>query len=180
MLTRLNLQREGKILVANIEVMPRRRRATRPQSPPKVSIPAELEAPQVLPSVEIEEVQAVPEAKLESKSIMFGERETEGLSEEEEFKKYVYDLTNMVRVLYEERNTRMVGESCKSPHGEESSEDKKDENKDSKGTKGKPPRSPPSSQSSSSSQTIFHFHHKNYSYSFKNPKRKNFLTQIGH
>jgi len=57
MLTRLKLPRgEGKLLVANPEVMPRRRRATRLQSPPKVLIAATLEAPQVLPSIEIEEV----------------------------------------------------------------------------------------------------------------------------
>jgi len=49
MLTRLKLQRgEGKLLVENIEVMPRRR-ATKPQSPPIVPIPTALEAPQVLP-----------------------------------------------------------------------------------------------------------------------------------
>ena len=65
MLTRLKLQRgEGKLLVENLEVMPRRRRATRPQSPPKVSIPATLEAPQVLPLVEIKEVQEVLESEL--------------------------------------------------------------------------------------------------------------------
>ena len=77
------------------------------------------------PSIEIEEVQAVPEAELESKAIMSEEREIEGLSEEEAFKKYFYDLTDMVRVIYEERNTRMAGEGFKSPHGEGSSEDKK-------------------------------------------------------
>ena len=56
MLIRLKMQKgEGKILVATLEVMPRRRRATRPQSPPsKVPIPAALETPQVLPSTEIE------------------------------------------------------------------------------------------------------------------------------
>lgn len=71
MLARLKLQRgEGKLLVANPEVIPKRRRAKRPQSLPKVSILAALEAPQVLPSVKIEEVQAVPEAELESKAIM--------------------------------------------------------------------------------------------------------------
>ena len=84
MLTRLKLQREkGKLLVATPEVMPRRRRATRPQSPPKVPIPVALETPQFLPSIEIEEVKVVPEAELESKSIMSGARETEGISKEE-------------------------------------------------------------------------------------------------
>lgn len=110
MLTRLKLQRgEGKLLVAIPEVIPRRRRATRPQSPtPKVPIPTALETPQFFPSIEIEEVQEILETKLESTTIMLGARETEGLSEEEVFKKSFYDLTDMVRVLYEERNTRMA------------------------------------------------------------------------
>ena len=66
----------------------------------------------------------------------------------------------MVRVLYEERNTRMARESFKSTCGEGSSEDEKYEKNDSKGNGGKPPPSPPysssssSSLSSSSSQTI--------------------------
>ena len=59
--------------------MPRINRATRPQSPPKIPIPVALETHQVLPSIEIEEVQEVPEAELESKAIMSGARETEGL-----------------------------------------------------------------------------------------------------
>lgn len=75
---------------------------------------------------------------------MFGARETKGLSEEEAFKKYLYDLTDMVRVLYEERNTKMDGESSKSPHGEGSSKDKRDEKNDSNGNGGKPPPYPPS------------------------------------
>jgi hypothetical protein len=114
-------------LVATPEVMPRRRRATRPQSPPpKVPIPTALETPKVLPSTEIEVVQAVPIFEPESLAIMSGQREPEGpSSEEEEFKKAFYTLTEMVKVLYEERNTRMVGESSKPPHGEGSSEDKK-------------------------------------------------------
>ena len=98
---------------------------------------------------------------------MFGEREHEGpSSEEEDFKKYFYSLTEMVKVLYEERNTRMVGESSKPPHGEGSSEDKRDEKKDSKGNGGKPPPSPPSSSSpsshttSSSTTTTAHTHSK--------------------
>ena len=62
MIRRLKLQKgEGKLLVATPVVMPRRTRATRPQSPPpKVPIPVALETPQVLPSTEIEEVQALP------------------------------------------------------------------------------------------------------------------------
>ena len=50
---------------------------------------------------------------------MSGEREHEGPSlEEEEFKKAFYTLTEMVKVLYKERNTRMVGEISKRPHVE--------------------------------------------------------------
>ena len=86
MLTRLKLQRgEGKLLVATPEVMPRRRRATRPQSPPpKVPILAALETPQVFPSTEIEEVQADPISEPESIVIMYGKRKPEGPSSEEE------------------------------------------------------------------------------------------------
>ena len=51
----------------------------------------------------------------------------------------------MVKFLYEERNTRMVGESYKPPHGQGILEDQKDENKNSKGNGGNPPPSPPSS-----------------------------------
>ena len=71
MLTRLNLQGgEGKFLVSSPKVRTRRRRATRPPSPPKVSFPVALEAPQGLSLVEIEEVQAVPKVELESIAIM--------------------------------------------------------------------------------------------------------------
>jgi len=59
----------------------------------------------------------------------------------------------MVKVLYEERNNKMVGESSKPSHGEGSSDDKKYEKKDSKANGGKPPPSPPSSSSSSSHTT---------------------------
>ena len=144
-------------MVETPEVMLRRRRDTWPQSPPKVPIPVALEAPQVLPSIDIEEVKAVPKAELESKAIMSGVRETKGLSKEEAFNKDFYDLTDMVRVLYEKRKTRMIGYNSKS-----------------------------SSICTIfiiliiTNSIIFHFHHKNCSYSFKNTKRKNSLTQIGH
>ena len=54
----------------------------------------------------------------------------------------------MVRILFEERDTRMVGENSKSPHGEGNLEGKKDEEKGSKGSGGNPIPSPPSSSSS--------------------------------
>ena len=78
MLTRLKLQRgegkrgKGKLLVSSPEVRTRRRRAIRPPSPPKVSLPATLEAPQVLSRVDIEEVQVALEAELEYIAIMLG------------------------------------------------------------------------------------------------------------
>lgn len=151
MLTRLKLQRgEWKLLVATPKVMPKRRRATKTQSPTlKVPIPAAFETPQVFPSIEIEELQTIQISKSESIDIMSGEIEFGGPSSEEEyFKKDFYTLTEMVKVLYEERNTRMVGESSKLPHGEGSSEDKKNEKKDSNGNGGNPPSLPPSSSSS--------------------------------
>ena len=92
----------------------------------------------------IEEVQSVQIFEPESIAIMSRERELRGPSSEvKEFKTYFSTLTEMVKVLYEERNTRMVGESSKPPYGEGSSESKKDENKVSKGNGGKPPPSPP-------------------------------------
>ena len=134
MLTRLKLQRgEGKLLVASLEVRTRRGRATRPKSPPKFSLPVALEVPQVLSLAEIEEVQVALEAEIESVAIISSVGEIEGISEEEAFKKAFYDLTKMVMVLYEERNTKMVGGNSKPPHGEVTSIDKKDEEKDSKG-----------------------------------------------
>ena len=119
MLTRLKLQRgEGKLLVATPEVRTRRRRATRPPSPPKVSLQDALEAPQVLSLDEIEEVQVAPEVELESISIMPRVGDTKGISEEEAYKKDFYELTERVRILFEERSTRMVEENSKSPHVE--------------------------------------------------------------
>ena len=79
-------------MVETPKVMPRRRRVTRPQyPPPKVPILVALETPQVFPSIEIEELQAVPVSEPKSTAIMSGERELEGLSsKEEEFKKSLF------------------------------------------------------------------------------------------
>ena len=89
MLIRLKLQRgEGKLLVASPEVRTKRRRATRAPSPPKFPLTAALEEPQVLSQEDgIEEVQVAPKAELESIAIMSGVGETEGYSEEDDFKK---------------------------------------------------------------------------------------------
>ena len=82
--------------------------------------------------------------------------EPTNMSEDEKvFRKAFFDMTEMVKVLYEERKNRMVGESSKPPHGEGSSRGKKDDMKDSKCNGGNPLPSPPysSSLSYSSSST---------------------------
>ena len=73
----------------------------------------------------IEEVQSIQISEPKCIAIMSREKEHEGpSSEEEEFKKAFYTLTEMVKVHYEERNTIMVGESSKPPHGEGRSKEK--------------------------------------------------------
>ena len=65
MLTRLKLQREGKLLVVSSEIMKRRKRAQRPSYSPKVPLKAALEAPQVpYPEVKSEEVQIAQEVEV--------------------------------------------------------------------------------------------------------------------
>ena len=59
-------------MAASPEVRTRRGRATRPQYPPKFSLPTALESPQVISLVVIEEVQEAPEVELESIAIMLG------------------------------------------------------------------------------------------------------------
>ena len=44
--------------------------------------------------------------------------------EDETFIKYFYDMTKMVKVLFEERNARLQGESSNPPRGNEDSGDK--------------------------------------------------------
>jgi len=69
-----------------------------------------------------------PSSRPKSTTIMSGEKEPEGpFSKEEGLKKSFFNLTKMVKVLYEERNTRMVGESSKLSHGEGISKDKRNE-----------------------------------------------------
>jgi len=73
------------------------------------------------------------------------------------FKKEFLDMTHMVKVLYEDRNSRLKGESSKPSKGEGFSGGKGgDDDKPSKGNCDEPPysspsSSPPSSPSSSSS-----------------------------
>ena len=81
MLTRLTLKRgEGKLVVASPQV--RSRRAHFPQYPPQIS-------PNASP-------------------VKAHEGELENMSEDEKaFKKEFFDMTQIAKVLYEERNTRL-------------------------------------------------------------------------
>ena len=75
----------------------RRRSAKLPQFPPQDSPPVVVEA-----SVS-----------------MSHERGIDNMSEDENaFRKDFFDMTEMVKVLYEERNTSLQGESSKLPRGE--------------------------------------------------------------
>jgi hypothetical protein len=66
-------------------------------------------------------------------------------SKDETFKKYFYDMTDMVKVLFEERNARLQGERSNPPKGNGDSGDK---NPKVNGRNGdSPPPSPPSSTS---------------------------------
>jgi len=71
-------------------------------------------------------------------------------SEEEKFKKYFYDMTEMVKVLFEEINAILQGESSNPPKGNGDSGDKTP--KGNGGSGDSPPPSPPSSTSSTISQ----------------------------
>ena len=97
MLTRLKLKSgEGK-LVEGPEVGSRRRSARFPQSPPLV----------------------LPKIAIEASVCMSHEGESTNMTEDETvFRKTFFDMTEMVKVLYEERNTRMQGEISKPPKGQ--------------------------------------------------------------
>jgi hypothetical protein len=71
-------------------------------------------------------------------------------SEEETFKKYFFDMDEMVKVLFDERNARLQGESSNPPKGNGDSGDKNP--KGNGGSGDSPPPSPPSSTSSTISQ----------------------------
>jgi hypothetical protein len=71
-------------------------------------------------------------------------------SEDETFRKYFYDMTEMVKVLFEERNARLQGEISNPPNGNGNSGDKTP--KGNGGNGDTPPPSPPSSTSSTISQ----------------------------
>ena len=87
----------------------------------------------------------LPQIAVEDSVSMSHEGEPANMTEDEKvFRKAFFDMTEMVKVLYEERNTRLRGESSKPPKGEGSS------GGGGNGNGGKPPPSPSSSPSSSS------------------------------
>ena len=71
-------------------------------------------------------------------------------SEDETVRKAFYDMTKMVKVLFEERNTRFQGEISNPPRGNKDSGDKTPKGNGRNGDT--PPPSPPSSTSSTISQ----------------------------
>ena len=92
MLTRLKLRRgQGKLVEAKgPQKEPKKRRARLPQSPPPNSPPKETEAPLSMPHEE-------------------GEihEEVDPKEEERVLKKAFLDITEMVRILYQEGNERL-------------------------------------------------------------------------
>ena len=98
MLTRLKLKRgEGNLVVVSPQVRSRTRREKVPQSPQQIS-------PQI-----------VPEASV----VRAHEGEPNNMSEDENtFRKSFLDMTQMVKVIYEERNTRLQGERSNPPKGD--------------------------------------------------------------
>ena len=117
----------------------RRRRAHLPQSPPQDSPPVAVEA-----SVS-----------------MSHEGGNDNMTEEEKaFRKYLFDMIDMVKVLYEERNTRLQCESSKPPRGESflgGGGNGNGDNPPSTQPSSSPPYSP-SSSSSSTATTLTHTH----------------------
>ena len=97
---------------------------------------------------------------------MSHEGEPTNMTEDEKtLRKAFFDMIEMVKVLYEERNTRLQGESSKPPKGEGSLGGSN--GKGGNGNGDKPPPSPPSSSSSSSQASspsftntaLIHTHH---------------------
>ena len=124
MLTRLKLKREVK-LVQSPAIGSRGRRARFPKS--------------LTPTH--------PQVEVESSLSMSHEGEPTMTEDERAFRKEFFDMTKMVKVLYEDRNLRMQGESSRPPRGEGSP------GGGGHGYGKKPPSSPPSSPSLSSSST---------------------------
>ena len=139
MLTRLKLKRgEGK-LVGSPRVGSTGRRERLLQSPTLVQ----------------------PQVAVETPEIMSHEGEPTNMTEDEKtFRKAFFDMTDMVKVLYEERNAKLQGEHSNLAKGEGYSVG-------GNGNGDKTPPSPPSSSSSSSqasspsstNTTLTHTHH---------------------
>ncbi len=70
--------------------------------------------------------------------------DTNPREEERVFRKAFLDLTEMVRILYQERNDKLVGEGSKHPdEGDDSSGGKKDDDNSKKGHGGNGDPPPP-------------------------------------
>lgn len=92
-----------------------------------------------------------PQASRRYSPIMAHEESHETLPlEDETFRKYFYDMTKMVKVLFEERNPIFQGETLNHPKGNGYSGDKTP--KGNGGNGDSPPPSPPSSTSSTISK----------------------------
>ena len=139
MLTRLKLQRgEGQSVREQDNLQPRRARV--PLSPPFISSSLALESATNMSSREGEV-----------------HEEMDPKEEERFFRKSFLDLTEMVRILYQERNDRIAGEGSRNKKEEgASSGGKKDKDESKKGNGGNgDPSSPSSSSSSTSSSSTF-------------------------
>jgi len=157
MITRLKLKRgEGK-LVEIPEVGSRGRRERFPKSSTIVQ----------------------PQVVVETPEIMSHEGEpTKTIEDEKTFRKAFFDMTEMVKVFYEERNNRLQGESSKPPKGEGSLGG--GNRKGANGNEEKSPPSPPSSSSyssqlsshSSTNTTLTHTHHHSSKGAGKSPLLK--------
>ena len=97
MLTRLKLKGGEGNLVGIPKVGSRGRRERLPQSPTPIQ----------------------PQVAVETPKIMSHEGEPTNMTEDEKaFRKDFFDMIEMVKVLYEDRNTRLQCESYKPPKGE--------------------------------------------------------------
>lgn len=100
MLIRLKLKRGEEKLVESPKVGSRRRSARLPQYPPP----------------------ALPQVTVEASVSMSHEGEPTNITKDEKvLRKVFFDMIGMVKVLYEDKNTRLWGESSKPPKGEGSS-----------------------------------------------------------
>ena len=138
MLTRLKLQRgEGQLV--REQVIPRPRGTRVPLHPPSISSSVAFESATNMSSREGEV-----------------HEEMDPKEEERVFRKAFLDLTEMVRILYQERNDRIAGEGSKNQREEgDSSGGKKDKDESKKGNGGNGDPPSPSSSSSSTSSSSF-------------------------